>query len=386
MLDTVHTSLESYVRAVDAVIVRAVEGAGLEPEQRALVLAGLAHKGVGMQASATPIAAPARPRKPLSSHSLAPLYLTIRAHGAHLGADAEPLGAGLMLFYYAIDLVDSVQDDELVGPLGEAGPQVAINCAITLLVLAQDALHGFARGLPPALAERAAAAIREHALRSSRGQHRDLVSRGHEVTAAAARTTSIEKSALCALRMELAGLYVGAVDPRYRQIGDAMAELRQLVNDVADLFDGDRSEDLRQGTMSMPLAMFVEQAGEEGREALAQARRQPQGEAEIQRRVFASGVLRQVAVQTEAVRRRMHEAFAGLPCHGPHLALLLAALDELPSIYYRPPPLTVAIDVDAVDAVALATMSAPDRALLEALHAQRRARTSLTPNPRSKAS
>lgn len=373
---TVHSSLSSYVGAVDAFIVRTIESAGFEPDQRALVRAGLAAKGVG--------APQAPPRKPLWSHSLAPLYLTIRAHGAAVGADAEPLGAGLMLFYYAVDLFDSVQDDELTGPFAEAGAALAINAAITLLVLALDTLHAFARTRPPALQARAAAMLREHALRSSRGQHRDLVSRGQPVTAAAVRATSIEKSALCALRMELAGLYAGVDDPRYRVIGDAIAELRQLVNDVADLFDGDRSEDLRQGTMSMPLAMFVEQAGEEARAALAKARQQQLDEGEIQRRLFGSGVLRHVAAQTEAVRRRMHEAFAGLPCQGPYLALMLAAFDELPSIYYRPPPLTLAVDIDAVDASA---MSEPDRALLEALRRQRHARMApLTRPKQSKAS
>lgn len=369
---TAHSSLSSYVRAVDAFIVRSIESAGFEPDQCALLLAGLAAKTEGAH------------RKPLSSHSLAPLYLTIRAHGAAVGRDAELLGAGLMLYYFALDLFDSVQDDELCGPLREVGPELAINCAITLLMLAQDMLHTFARAQPPALAERAAVVIREHALRSARGQHRDLASRGHEVTADAARTTSIEKSALCALRMELAGIYTGVADPRYRVIGDAIAELRQLVNDVADLFDGDRSDDLRLGTMSMPLAMFVEQAGEQGRVALAQARQQELDEGEIQRRVFGSGVLRHVAAQTEAARRRMHEAFAGLPCDGPYLALLLAAFDELPSIYYRPPALTIAVDIDGVDASA---MSDPDRALLDALRRQRSTRMAPLTRPRaSKAS
>jgi hypothetical protein len=379
-----HSSLSSYVRAVDGFIVRTIESAGLEPEQSALVLAGLAAKGVGAEEAEALASTPRRSiRKPLSSHSLAPLYLAIRAHGADVGADAEPLGAGLMLFYYAIDLFDSVQDDELSGPFGEAGTELSINCAITLLVLAQDALHGFARGLPPGHQGRAAAMIREHALRSSRGQHRDLVSRGHEITASAARETSIEKSALCALRMELAGLYVGAVDPRYRVIGDAIAELRQLVNDVADLFDGDRSEDLRQGTMSMPLALFVEQGGDAARAALTQAREQRLSEGEIQRRVHGAGVLERVAAQTEAVRVRLHEAFAGLPCSGPHLALLLASFDALPSFYYRPRPLVHAVDIDAIDA---SSMSAPDRALFEALRRERRVRMAPTPIRESKAS
>jgi len=366
-----HASLSSYVHAVDGLIVRTIESAGLEPDQCALVLAGIAAKTVGYS------------RKPLSSHSLAPVYLTIRAHGAHVGQDAESLGAGLVLSYFALDLFDSVQDDELTGPFGEAGPELAINCAIVLLVLALDTLYAFARALPPVQRARAAALVREHTMRSTRGQHRDLGSRGREVTAAAARVTSIEKSALCALRMELAGLYVGVIDPAYRVIGDGIAELRQLVNDVADLFDDDRSEDLRQGTMSMPLALYVERTGEEGRAALARARQQPHGEGEIQRRVHASGVLGQVAALTEATRLRVHEAFATLPCRGPYLALLLASLDELPSFYYRPRPLTLAVDVDEVDA---SSMSTSDRALLEALRRDRRARMAPTTAAQSKAS
>lgn len=71
----------------------------------------------------------------------------------------------------------------------------------------------------------------------------------------------------------------------------------------------------------------------------------------------------------------MHEAFAGLPCGGPYLALMLAAFDELPSIYYRPPSLTCAVDIDGVDA---SPMSAPDRALLDAIRGQRSARMALT--------
>ncbi|MCX4247480.1 polyprenyl synthetase family protein [Paraliomyxa miuraensis] len=362
-----HASLAAYVRAVDALIERSIADAGYEPDQAALLLAGVAFKA---RRSA---------RKPLSSHSLAPCYLTIRAHGLEVDEDAEVIGAGLMIYYFSLDLFDGVQDDELEGPYATVGPELAINCAIALLMLALDVLQRFVHTLPGGLGPRAAAMMRAHALRSIRGQHRDLVHRGREVTLADVRTTSIEKSALCAMRMELCGAYIAArttpaaseIDPRFGVIGDAIAELRQMVNDVADLFDGDRSEDLRQGTMSMPLAMYVEAGGDEARATLRAAQMQQVGEREVQRRVYRAGVMARVAAQTEAVRTQVHEAFAGLPCGGPYLALLLAWLDDMPSIYYRPSPLRIAIDVDEADA---SMMSDEDRALLETLRGVRRAR------------
>jgi len=180
----------------------------------------------------------------------------------------------------------------------------------------------------------------------------------------------VEKSAVFSLLFELAGLCTLPDDaspllPKYRVIGDSMAEIQQLVNDVDDLFSG-TSVDLRNGTWNVPLAIFLDGLPEHERTARAQTLLDADAP-RVREIVYESGAVDRVAELVEAARRRVHSAFSTIG-GGPYLALMLGWLDGFVAQYYFPPTLRVAVDIDAADPEELST---EDGALLTELLSER---------------
>ena len=355
-----HTHLKSYVEAVMAVVDQTIRQAGLHPEQERLLLA----RSGTHRPEATKVLA----------HPLAPFYLAVRAHGALVGRDAEALGAGFLLFNRALTLTDAVQDDELAGPYEEHGSEVAINCGLTLFFLALDTLWAAERAGPLAAWD-LRSSLRINALRLSRGQHRDLSGRGYLRTPAEVLDIAVEKSAICTLLMEFAAIYAASVAPErfhvdlalYRTIGDALAQIQQITDDLTDLFGPSDSQDLRTGTWNVPLTILLHTMPEAARAQRAASLRTAHKD-EVCRLLYDTQALHQVAAVTEAARIRIHQTFSQLPCGGPYLAMLLAWLDDLVAILYPPRVLNPSRDISMADS---ATLHPADAALFEQLRAAR---------------
>lgn len=341
-LPRTHTHLISYLDAVDSFVDRTIRQAGLHPEQVGLLL----------PRQRTPLP---RTTKVLA-HPLAPFYFAVRAHGVPVGVDAEAIGAGFLMFHHALCLIDDVEDNELAGPYAELGGKVAINCGLTLFFLALDALWAAEREGSAAVRWDLHSALRLHAIRLSRGQHRDLTGRGRFRSPTEVLDIAVEKSAICALLMEYAAICAAAAGPSrlrtdlepYRVIGDALATIQQITDDVADLFGETDSQDLRTGTWNVPLTILLDTVPEEARDQWV-ARLRGADKKEVCRLLYDTGAMHQLAAVTEAARIRIHQTLAELPCGGPYLTMLLAWLDDLVAIFYKPDVLDLSIDMDAVD-------------------------------------
>lgn len=137
-------------------------------------------------------------------------YLAVRLQAFEFDARAEWLGASCLLYISALDLLDDVQDADLAGkPHEAAGPAVALNSGLTLLILALVALEG-------AMAKEADTArqlvylrlFTRLALTASHGQHVDLT--GGARTVEAVLANHAKKGSAMNLAIELAALYTGA--------------------------------------------------------------------------------------------------------------------------------------------------------------------------------
>jgi geranylgeranyl pyrophosphate synthase len=353
-----HTHLMSYLEAVDSFVDRTIQQTQLPPEQVELLLPRKKTK----QSGATRVLA----------HPLAPFYFAVRAHGVPLGVDAEAIGAGFLLFHHALCLIDDIQDDELTGSYADMSGAVAVNSGLTLFFLALDTLWAAERQTPTASAWNLHSSLRFNALRLSRGQHRDLTGRGQLRTPATTLEIATEKSAICALLMEYAAIYAAVTPSRlsiglepYRVIGDALAQIQQIIDDVAELFDLSESQDLRTGTWNVPLTIFLDTVPLEDRAQWATRLRETD-QHDVCRLLYDTKAMHRVAATIEAARICIHQTFAELPCGGPYLAMLLAWLDDLVAIIYTPRVLHLCVDIDTVDNTGL---HPADRTLFEQLRA-----------------
>src|SRR5207249_936583 len=117
----------------------------------------------------------------------------------------------------------------------------------------------------------------------------------------------------------------------YRVIGDALAQIQQITDDVAELFDPSESQDLRTGTWNVPLTVFLNMMPQEDR-AQWTAHLRETAKYDVGRLLYDTKALHRVAATIEAARICIHQTFAELPCGGPYLAMLLAWLDDLVAI------------------------------------------------------
>jgi geranylgeranyl pyrophosphate synthase len=353
----------SYLEAVDSFVDQTIQQTRLPPEQVELLLPRRKARQLGA--------------KRILAHPLVLFYVAVRAHGVPVGGDAEALGAGFLLFHHALCLIDDIQDDELPGSYANMGRAVAINSGLTLFFLALDTLWAAERERLPAGTWHLRSSLRFNALRLSRGQHRDLTGRGQLRTTAAALEIAAEKSAICTLLMEYVATYVAASTPTrpgvglepYRVIGDALAQIQQTTDDVAELFELSESQDLHTGTWNVPLTILLDSMPQEDRPQWATRLRETDKH-DVCRLLYDTKAMYRVATTIEAARLCIHRTFAELPCGGPYLAMLLAWLDDLVATLYIPPVVHLCADIHTVDNTGL---HPADAALFEQLRTACRA-------------
>lgn len=267
------------------------------------------------------------------------VYQIARAEGAAIDTRAEDLAAGCSLYYLALRLFDDVADGELAPPYAEAGPHVASHGALTLYTLALDAIHEAA---PAAAAPAIRRALRRHSLRASAAQHRDLVG-AIQPDEAGVLAHNGDKSSVFALIPELAALASGCDDARadaYRRVGEATCTMRQIANDLRDIFGKRESGDLARGVTTLPLACFAARASEDQRAELARLRAALPGSLEpIRRLLLASPAIQACAAAMEAARARVHRELLALAGPATPLDLHRAFVDAMAAELYRAPPI-----------------------------------------------
>lgn len=327
MTTTPIRNTREFLAAVTARSLAAIEQAKLVPGQREL----LARTVLRYE--------PLTWQNPLGN-PLALIYLVAEAWRRPIDERALDLACFANLYLLAADLIDDVQDEELARtPHAEAGPAIAVNSGLALLFLALQCLRrsapdGWGLGARLALFNRIS-------LRAVAGQHQDLLgdraaSTPEEVLAMhEAKTSSLALIAECGA---LAAGVDGPIRTRYRRVGEAMARLVQVVDDLRDLFGKPFSPDLALGRPSYPVACFLEGADEAAaarwREVVARA-----DPVAVRALLYDSGAVRRAAVTLERLRREIHREIAGTGCHGAAHRTLLDTVDLLASSVYQPAPL-----------------------------------------------
>ncbi|WAS94599.1 polyprenyl synthetase family protein [Nannocystis punicea] len=247
------------------------------------------------------------------------------------------LAAGCTLYHLALRLFDDVSDPDLVAPWGPERAPVADNAALALTMVAVDTL---AAAVPAGRAEAARLSLRRHTLRAVGARHRDL---GGTVAGdeAGVRAHNADKSSVFALSTELAAIAAGCEPERvaaYCRIGEATAEIRQIAEDLRDLFGEPRSRDLEREAPSFPLACFAARASAAERAELQRLRAELPGSLDAIRKLLLAGpAVRASAAAMEAARRAVHAEVAALFPAGSGLDLHAEFVDAVAAELHRRP-------------------------------------------------
>ena len=279
----------------------------------------------------------ARARARKASLMADPAALPLLVGLAECGKPNVDLAAGCTLYYMALRLFDDVSDHDLVTPWDPNRAPIADNAALALHMVAVDTI---AAAVPASRAEAARRCLRHHSLRAVAAQHRDLsgtIARDE----LGVRTHNADKSSVFALATELAAIAAGCEPERvaaHRRIGEATADIRQLANDLHDLFGKGHSRDLERDVVSYPLAVFAARASAAEQAEMARLREGlPASLDAIRRLLLAGPAVRACAAAMEAARQQVHAEILALFPAGSALDLHRVFVDAVAAELYRRP-------------------------------------------------
>ncbi|MEZ4447975.1 MAG: hypothetical protein R3B09_00765 [Nannocystaceae bacterium] len=274
----------------------------------------------------------------------AAIALVIAAAEGQDGVESSlRLAAGAGLYYLALRIFDDVHDEELVGLAAELGPAVTSNAALALYTIACDLLLSAVDEAPAAARRGLRRALLDHSLIAAGAQHRDLIARAPE-DLGALLLQARQKSAVFALICECAAHSAGADAARvagYRAIGEASATMRQLANDIRDIFGkGLQSDDLENRRWTLPVAALLEVGDVDtcGRfHALVDRLPDPGALATIRRLMVECGAIHRLAALMEGERRRIHAIAGEMDRDDGPFAVYLEFVDAMAAELYRRP-------------------------------------------------
>lgn len=271
---------------------------------------------------------------------LALIYLIAEAWRRPVDEQVLDLACFANLYLLAADLIDDVQDEELARtPHAEVGPAIAVNSGLALLFLSLDFLRRSA--LDGAGLEARLSLFNRVSLRAVAGQHLDLLGERAARTPDEVLAMHEAKTSSLALIAECGALAAGVDGPtraRYRRVGEAMARLVQVVDDLRDLFGKPCSPDLVLGRPSYPVACLLDGADD----AVAARWREVAAQADpgaVRALLYDSGAVRRVAGTLERLRREIHREIAATGCRAAAHRTWLDTVDLLVSSVYQPAPL-----------------------------------------------
>ncbi|WP_096327820.1 hypothetical protein [Nannocystis exedens] len=313
-----HETLASAVAAVHRKCDEVVRDPLLDPAQSELLLAFFARARAGeVSLMADPAALP--------------LLVGL----CECGKANVDLAAGCTLYHRALRLFDDGSEHDLAAPGGPRRARVADNAALALTMVALDTL---AAAVPAGRAEAARLSLRRHSLRAVAARHREL---GGTITGgeASVRAHNADKSSGFALSAELAAVAAGCEPERvaaYCRIGEATAEIRQIDDDLHDLFVGPRRCDRERDAPSFPLACFAARARAAEQAELQRLRAELPGSLDAIRELLLAGpAARACAAAMEAARRAVHAEVAALFPAGSALDLHAEFVDAVVAELYR---------------------------------------------------
>lgn len=273
------------------------------------------------------------------------LYATYRGLGRPTDAQTIALGAFCTLYLASADLFDDLQDDDMAGrPLEGAGPAVAMNSALALLVLGLSALQNAMQRERDADRRAAYLDVFSRASVVAVGaQHSDLVGLGDTKTPKAVLAMNRAKTSSVTLVTECGALLGGAdmkTTALFRAFGSDFAALVQIVDDVRDIFGKAESPDLRAGKITYPIACFLEIAEPPARERFEALRAQlPAGEDALRELIYDGGGVHASAAAVQDLRTALHLRLTEVASRRAELRMLLTIVDILSATLFEPEPL-----------------------------------------------
>jgi geranylgeranyl pyrophosphate synthase len=272
------------------------------------------------------------------------LYATYRGLGRATDAQTVALGAFCALYLASADLFDDLQDDDMAGrPLEAAGPAVAMNSALALLVIALSALQN-AMQLERDAERRVAYldVFNRAALVAVGAQHSDLVGLGDTNAPAAVLAMNRAKTSSVALVTECGALLAGAdmqTTALFRAFGNDFSALVQIVDDVRDIFGKAESPDLRAGKITYPIACFLENAQPIARERFEALRAElPASEDALRELLYEGGGVHASAAAVQDLRTALHRRLTDVGSRRAELRMLLTIVDTLSATLFEPEP------------------------------------------------
>ena len=328
-------SLSQFLETVDSNVQEAIAVAPMHESQRVL-----------LTETARVLRQPSLDR-PLND-PLAITFLIARQACGRPDPQAVHVAVFCQFYRLAANLFDDVEDEELDRtPHARVGSAVAVNNALALLCLG---LRSLTRAVElESHAERRLEYLRlfnRVSLLAVGGQHVDLLG------AAGARTPEqvlamqrAKASSLCLLA-ECGALLGGCSDhdrAAYRRIGENLALIVQIRDDLRDIFGKAVSPDLATGKVTYPVACFLQMATKTDAERFAALRTDlPATTRDVRALLHASGAVHRCADTIEGFRRHIHHEVASIANPGPEERTLLSVVDALAASIYSPAPVPAA--------------------------------------------
>jgi geranylgeranyl pyrophosphate synthase len=272
-------------------------------------------------------------RREASAHPLPAADLSHLAHAAVAGEPGPaPLTGACLCVFLGADLFDNVVDDELPEEWLEAGPVAATLTAVTFLALVWKALGRLGEHGAPA--ERIGALVElfaDRLLQLSSGEHADLAGPASPTAEQALAIAEAKSGIQFALYTRAGALLAGATPEQadaYAEYGAALGTGSQLMSDLADVCQGPPSDDLRNGSLTLPVIHALGAAhGDALEHLLPAARTSEDAQAEVRAALIGAGSPAYVGEMAGEQRRRALAALERSGARDPAAAELRQLVD-----------------------------------------------------------
>lgn len=281
---------------------------------------------------------------PFRCHGLLTIfYLIVKAWCKKLDERSEHLGVFCLLYLLALDLLDDIQDKDLDGkPHADVTPSIAIHNAMVLFGLAIHALHRLIRLESDAHRRSQYLDIFEiYSIKQGSGQYSDLLGNQAAKTPEDVMVIQEAKASSLTMIIQFAALIAECSEDnlrRYLYVGEKMASLLQIVDDIQDIFGNSQSSDLKTEKYTYLLACFWESATPEQRNYYQNlSTKLPDSLSEIRSLLYQSGAIRKSAQAIEQLRLIIHTEIAATGNSSPFHRNLLCLVDAAANLVYKAP-------------------------------------------------
>lgn len=219
---------------------------------------------------------------------------------------AVTLATALLLLEVGIYTFDHVLDSELESGENAVDPRMALLGACSLLSYMPHHLLLQIQSENPTVGDALLRQLAEGMSVISSGQLADMAEDYSSSSASIEQVVSLKTGArrrlYAAMSATLAGASSVQIDA-YSSYAASLGKARQIYSDIFDLFGAGRSRDLASGTVTLPLAMYLEMVSPEEnlhmRSLLSASRKESALQGEIRTLLRSAGVLRAVAARIE---------------------------------------------------------------------------------------